>query len=100
MKFSILFVQISALASVCLVRFREENGEIIDVYVKFVKVRMDYSCHGRYKGIHIVFVCFHCSVLRISPGQVENYQLFVSFAGLRSQYSKRYKHAGTSSIFF
>ena len=51
---------------------------------------MDYSCHGRYKGIHIVFfVCFYCSVLRISPGQVENYQLFVSFAGLRSQYSTR-----------
>ena len=22
------------------------------------KVRMDYSCHGRYKGIHIVFSMF------------------------------------------
>ena len=22
------------------------------------KVRMDYSCHGRYKGIHIVFSLF------------------------------------------
>ena len=22
------------------------------------KIRMDYSCHGRYKGIHIVFSCF------------------------------------------
>ena len=44
--------------------------------------------------------CFYCAVLRISPGQVENYQLFISFAGLRSQYSKRYKHAGTSYILF
>ena len=31
MKFSSLFVQISTIAPVCLVRFREENGEIIDV---------------------------------------------------------------------
>ena len=22
------------------------------------KVRMDYSCHGRYKGIHVVFSLF------------------------------------------
>ena len=31
MKFSSWFVQISTLAPVCLVRFGEENGEIIDV---------------------------------------------------------------------
>ena len=36
--------------------------------------------------IMLFLVCFHCSLLRISPGQVENYQLFVSFAGLRPQY--------------
>ena len=24
----------------------------------FEKVRMDYSCHGRYKGIHIVLSLF------------------------------------------
>ena len=34
----------------------------------------------------LVLVCFPCSVLRISPGQVGNYQLFVSFAGLSQQY--------------
>ena len=44
--------------------------------------------------------CFHCSVHRISPGQVENNQLFVILAGLRSQYSKRNKHVGTSSFLF
>ena len=37
MKFSSLFVQISTIAPVCLVRFGEKNGEIIDVYVKFEK---------------------------------------------------------------
>ena len=31
MKFSSLFVQISIIAPVCLVRFGEENGKIIDV---------------------------------------------------------------------
>ena len=70
MKFSSLFVQISMYMS------------------SLKKVRMDYSCHGRYKGIHMIYflVCFHCSVCRISPGQVQNYQLFVSFAGLSQQY--------------
>ena len=37
MKFSSLFVQISTLAAVCLVRFGEKNDEIINVYVKFEK---------------------------------------------------------------
>ena len=50
--------------------------------INFEQVRMDYSCHGRYKGIHIVFSLFHCSFLRINPGQLQHYQLFVSFAGL------------------
>ena len=43
------------------------------------KVRMNYSSSGIYRGNHLVFSLFsllNCSALRISPGQVENYQLF------------------------
>ena len=50
--------------------------------------------------IHVImyfFVCYHHSVLRISPGQVQIYQLFGSFAGFSTQYGKRYKQTGTSS---
>ena len=32
------------------------------------KIRMDYSCHGRYKGIHIVFSFFSLLSCSISPG--------------------------------
>ena len=40
------------------------------------KVRMNYSSPGIYIEVIIWFlVCFHCSVLRISPGQGQNYQL-------------------------
>ena len=35
--------------------FRREGH---NYYVKFEKVRMDYSCHGRYKDIHVVFSLF------------------------------------------
>ena len=59
MNFSSLFVQISTIAPVCLVRFGEGNGENIDVYMSNLKkVRMDNSCHGRYKGIQIDFCLF------------------------------------------
>ena len=58
LKFSRLFVKISTIALVCLVLFGEENGEIIDVCVKFKISKKDYSCHGRYKGIDIVFSLF------------------------------------------
>ena len=55
------------MIAVYLVRSEGENGEIIQihVYIKPIyiglilkKIRMDYSCHGRYKGIHIVFSMF------------------------------------------
>ena len=49
-----------------------------------------YTCN------HLVLVHFHCSSLRKTPGQVQIYQLFGSFAGFSTQYGKRYKHAGTS----
>ena len=57
-----------------------ENGEIIDVYMSNLqKVRMDYSSHAIYiYVIMLVLVGFHCSGLRISPGQVQNYQTFGS----------------------
>ena len=42
MKFSSLFVQISMYMYMSNLK----------------KVRMDYSCHGRYKGIHIIFSMF------------------------------------------
>ena len=44
-------------------------------------------------------VCFHCIVFRKMPGQLQKYQVLVTFAGFSPQYGKRYKHAGTSSIF-
>ena len=43
---------------------------------KSKKVKMNYSCHGTYKDIHLVFSCFHCTVLRIKGGQGHNYQTF------------------------
>ena len=60
------------------------------------KIRMNYSCHGGYRVISEVSISLCQSVLRISPGQVENYQLFVTFAGFSPKYSKRYQHPGTS----
>ena len=36
--------------------------------------------------IRLVLVCFHCSVIRKTPGQVQIYQFFVSFAGFSTQY--------------
>ena len=44
-------------------------------------------------------VCFHCIVFRIMPRQLQKYQVLVTFSGFSPQYGKRYKHAGTSSIF-
>ena len=41
---------------------------------KSKKVKINYSCHGRYKGIHLV--CFHGTALRTNPGQVKNIQTF------------------------
>ena len=41
-------------------------------------------------------VCFHCIVFR---KMLKKYQVLVTFAGFSPQYGKRYKHAGTSSIF-
>ena len=42
-------------AEPCLVRFGGENGQNLKCRFNLEKIRMDYSCHGRYKGIHIVF---------------------------------------------
>ena len=50
------------------------------------KVRMDYLSHGIYRGSHFVFSLFSLSLLRISSGQVQNYQLFVRFAGFSQLY--------------
>ena len=43
------------LQSVLLIHIGKQNVAIIDVYVETKKVKMNYSCHGRYEGIHLVF---------------------------------------------
>ena len=44
----------------------------LNIYkTKSKKVKMKYSCHGRYKGIHLVF-----SLFSLHPGQGQNDQLF------------------------
>ena len=35
-----------------------EMAKLLKCRFNLEKIRIDYSCHGRYKGIHIVFKCF------------------------------------------
>ena len=50
---------IKAYQSVLLIRIGKENVKIIYIYkLKSKKVKMNYSCHGTYKGIHLVFSLF------------------------------------------
>ena len=42
----------------CLVRFELKMAELSMYKSKSQKVKRDYSCHGRYKGIHLVFSLF------------------------------------------
>ena len=37
---------------------------------------MNYSCHGTYKDIHLVFSLLYCTVPRIKGGQGQNNQTF------------------------
>ena len=51
-------IYISFTIAVYLVQSKGEMAKLLKCRINFEKVRMDYSCHGRYKGIDIVFSLF------------------------------------------
>ena len=45
-------------AAVRLVRFEAKMTNLSKCRSNLAKISINYSCHGRYKGIHIVFSLF------------------------------------------
>ena len=66
----------------------------------FEKVRMDYSCHGRYKSIHIVFSLFSLLISKNKPQTDKKLSTYCQFRWSQSIVFKKVQAHGNMFIFF